>query len=184
MKPDLKPGPVFFCLILLMAIAIIMIAGCTESAQVQQSQITATSDKHRENTAVMTAATRITTAHTTPRPSLSSAGIAIDPINDIPAGEQFVITATTSLPAGTEVLWQVMPDTGTPPTCLDGNSQMSVGGNSVVTRGDGIANRISLTGFKNELISGKYVVIVGEKKGDYSEFKISDRYGYTSFTLE
>jgi len=134
--------------------------------------------------AATTATTRITTAHTTPPPSLISAGITIDPISDMPAGEQFVITGTTSLPAGTEVLWQVMPDTGTPPTCLDGNSQMSVGGNSIVTNGDGITNRISLTGFKNELIPGKYVVIVGEKKGDYSEFKISDRYGYTSFTLK
>jgi hypothetical protein len=38
--------PATFCLVLLITIAILVIAGCTESAQEQKSQITAACEKH------------------------------------------------------------------------------------------------------------------------------------------
>ncbi|MFA5269107.1 MAG: hypothetical protein WC379_14160 [Methanoregula sp.] len=115
--------------------------------------------------------------------------IHINPIGDRNAGDQFLITATTSLPVGTEVLWQVMPDTGIPPTGLDGNSQMSIGGNSVVTKSDGTENRISLAADMSTMVPQKYAVIVGKPKRDQSQgppfsFEIGDLYGTAFFTLK
>jgi len=122
------------------------------------------------------------------RAPVSSTGvIKLDPISDMTAGEQFVITGTTSLPEGSVLLWQVMPDTGTPPAGLDGDSRMSIGGNNFVTKGDGEKNRISLTVFKNELIPGKYVAIVGNMKGDPAKgvtFEMGNDFAYTYFTLK
>jgi hypothetical protein len=58
---------------------------------------------------------------------------------------------------------------------------MSVGGNNKVTKGDGTSNRRSLEVNLGRLVPGKYVVIMGEMKGD---FEIGDRYGYTYVTLK
>jgi hypothetical protein len=190
MKIHQKQGIALICLILLITIATLAIAGCMESAPEQQGQMTAVSEKQNEKpvaTAIVTTGTTplapLKTAQPTPAPGLSTAGIAIDLIGDKNVGDKFTLTGTTSLPAGTNIFWQILPDTGTPPTGLDGNSQMSVGGNNQVTKGDGTANRISQAVDLGRLVPGKYVVIVGEMKGDFSDFKIGDRYGYTYFTL-
>jgi hypothetical protein len=115
--------------------------------------------------------------------------IRINPVGDRNAGDQFLITAATSLPVGTEVLWQVLPDTGIPPTGLDGNSQMSIGGNSIVTKSDGAENRISLAADMSNMVPQKYVVIVGKPKRDQSQgppysLEIGDLYGTAFFTLK
>jgi len=182
MKNHQKSGIGLICLALLIVIATIVIAGCMESPQGQQG----------ENSAAVTTVTiRTTTApaplktvQPTPAPGLSTKGIIIDPIGDKKTGEKFLITATTSLPVGTNLFWQILPDTGTPPTDLNGNSMMSVGGNNQVTKGNGMSNRIAQAVDLGRLVPGKYVVIVGEMKGQPSDFKIGDRYGYTCFTLK
>ena len=115
--------------------------------------------------------------------------IHLNAIGDKKVGDQFLITGTTSLPVGSEVIWQVLPDTGTPPTGINGDSQMAIGGNSVVTKGDGTANRISLAADMSNMIPQKYAVIVGKPKRDQSQgppfsFEIGDLYGTTSFTLK
>jgi len=153
--------------------------------------VTPTNDKQSENHAAGTTVTIRTTTvaaplktlQPMPASGLSTRGITIDPIGDKKTGEKFLLAATTSLPVGTNLFWQVLPDTGTPPTGLDGSSQMSVGGNNLVIKGDGTANRISQAVDLGRLVPGKYVVIVGEMKGDFSDFKIGDRYGYTYVTL-
>jgi hypothetical protein len=191
MKINQRPSAAGICLALLITIVILATAGCTGSDPGQQSQMTPTGNQQNEHpAAATTATTRITAApaplkplQTTPAPALSTAGIAIDPIGDKKVGDKFTLTGTTGLPTGTNIFWQILPDTGTPPTGLDGNSQMSVGGNNQVTKGDGTANRISQAVDLGRLVPGKYVVIVGEMKGDFSDFKIGDRYGYTYFTL-
>jgi hypothetical protein len=121
--------------------------------------------------------------------STSGDYIRIDTIGDRSIGEPFLITGTTSLPVGTEVIWQVMPDTGIPPTGIDGDSQMSIGGNSLVTKSDGIANRISLAADMSSMVPQKYAVIVGKPKRDQSQgppftLEIGDLYGTTSFTVK
>jgi hypothetical protein len=170
-------------------VATLVIAGCLGSAP---GPVTATNEKQSEHPAAgTTVATKTTalpspmkTAQPTPAPGLSTAGIAIDPIGDKKTGGTFLLTAKTSLPVGTNLIWQIIPDSGTPPTGLDRNSMMSVGGNNVVTKGDGTANRIAQAVDLGRLVPGKYVVIVGEMKGDPSDFEIGSRYGYTYFTLK
>jgi hypothetical protein len=113
--------------------------------------------------------------------------IKLDPIGDKKTGDTFTLTGTTSLPEGTNIFWQIMPDTGTPPTGLNGESMMSVGGNYLVTKGDGALNRIALAVDLGRLIPGKYVAIVGKMKGDQTTgivFEIGNDYGYTYFTLK
>ena len=190
MKSQQKSGIRLICLALLIVIATLVSAGCLASTPDPQSQTTATHDQQSKNPAASTAVTtRTTTAPaplktTTPAPApgLSTAGVAIGPIGDKKTGEHFLLTAATSLPLGTEVMWQILPDTGSPPTGLDGASQMSLTGNNLVTKGDGTSNRISQDVDLGRLVPGKYVVIVGEKKGN--EFEIGNRYGYTYFTLK
>jgi hypothetical protein len=191
LKTDQKPGAALICLALLITIATLVIAGCMESAQEQQGQMPVAREKLNEQpvsttivtTRTVTAPVQPSPAQPSPGPGLSTAGITIDPIGDKKVADRFTITATTSLPTGTNLFWQILPDTGTPPTGLDGNSQMSVGGNNQVTKGDGTANRISQAVDLGGLVPGKYVVIVGEMKGAFSDFKIGDRYGYTYFTI-
>jgi hypothetical protein len=190
MKTQQKSGPALICLSILIA-ASLVIAGCVDSGLDQQGQVTPTNDKQSENHAAGTTVTIRTTTvaaplktlQPMPASGLSTKGITIDPIGDKKTGEKFLLAATTSLPVGTNLFWQVLPDTGTPPTGLDGSSQMSVGGNNLVIKGDGTANRISQAVDLGRLVPGKYVVIVGEMKGDFSDFKIGDRYGYTYVTL-
>jgi len=190
MKTQQKSGSALICLAILIA-ASLVIAGCVDSGLDQQGQVTPTNDKQSENHAAGTTVTIRTTTvaaplktlQPMPASGLSTRGITIDPIGDKKTGEKFLLAATTSLPVGTNLFWQVLPDTGTPPTGLDGSSQMSVGGNNLVIKGDGTANRISQAVDLGRLVPGKYVVIVGEMKGDFSDFKIGDRYGYTYVTL-
>ena len=189
-----KPGTGLICLVLLITIATIVLAGCTDSAQGQRARA-ATHDQPTVNPASGTAVTTKTTAapapvKTTPAVSapVSSTGvIKIDPIGDKKTGDTFTLTGTTSLPAGTSIIWQILPDTGTPPTGLDPDSRMSVGGNNQVTKGDGTLNRISLAVDLGRLVPGKYVAIVGKMKGDQTTgmvFEIGNDYGYTYFTLK
>jgi hypothetical protein len=191
MKTHQKSGPALICLAILIA-ASLVIAGCVDSGLDQQGQVTPINDKQSEKHAPGTTVTTRTTTtpaplktlQPTPAPDLSTRGITIDPIGDKKTGETFLLTATTSLPVGTNLFWQILPDTGTPPAGLDGSSQMSVGGNNLVIEGDGTSNRISQAVDLGRLVPGKYVVIVGEMKGDFSDFKIGNRYGYTYFTLK
>jgi len=107
--------------------------------------------------------------------------IHLNAIGDRSAGEQFLITGTTSLPVGTTLLWQIMPDTGTPPASTN-KTALGVAGNNPVTKGDGTANRVSFAADMDLQAPGKWVVLVGEVKGD--TFEIGDPYGYAYFTLK
>ena len=174
MKPDHQPGPGLICITVLILLATIAIAGCADSVQEQQSRVTATGTVQAEHPSAGTQiTTRIATvpapqksAQPTTAPVSSTGVIRIDPISDKHTGDTFTLTGTTSLPAGTNIIWQILPDTGTPPTGLNGDSMMSVGGNYQVTKGDGTSNRISLAVDLGRLVPGKYVAIVGKMKGD------------------
>jgi hypothetical protein len=188
MKTHQKTIHMLICLAILI-VATLVIAGCVDSGQDQQSQVTPTGNQQSEHPAAATTRTTISpspqkTVQPAPAPGLSTRGITIDPIGDRKTGDKFLLAATTNLPVGTNLFWQILPDTGTPPTGLNRNSMMSVGGNNLVTKGDGTANRISQAVDLGRLVPGRYVVIVGEMKGDFSDFKIGDRYGYTCFTLK
>ena len=91
--------------------------------------------------------------------------IRLNAIGDRSVGDQFLITGTTSLPAGTMLLWQVMPDPKTLPTGLNLTSS-GIMANAPVTKGDGAANRVSLAVDTDYLVPGEYIALVGEMKGD------------------
>jgi hypothetical protein len=195
MKTDQKSGLWLICLTIIIAIGITTLACCVDSAQEQKGQVTAAGTQQREKPApVSTATTRITTVSATQKtfqptsaPVSSTGVIRVDPISDKNTGDTFTLTGTTSLAAGTSILWQIIPDTGTPPTGLNGDSMMSVGGNYQVTKGEGTSNRISLAVDLGRLVPGKYVAIVGKMKGDETSdivFEIGKDYGYTYFTLK
>jgi hypothetical protein len=110
--------------------------------------------------------------------------IKINTIGNRAAGDQFLITGTTSLPVGTGLIWEIMPYTGTIPTALDLNAT-GIMANNAVTKGNGTANRVSLAVDTGNQAPGEYIVIVGEMKGDTTkgEIKIGDLVGSTRFTM-
>jgi hypothetical protein len=111
--------------------------------------------------------------------------IRINAIGDRSAGDQFLITGTTSLPAGTTLIWEVMPDTGTPPTGLDLNAT-GIMANNAVTKGDGTSNRVSLAVDMRGFAPGKWVALVGIMKGepDSGSIEIETLTGSAYFTLK
>ena len=111
--------------------------------------------------------------------------IRLNAIGDRSVGDQFLITGTTSLPTGTTLIWEVMPDTGTPPTGLDLNATGIIA-NNAVTKGDGTSNRVSLAVDMSGYAPGKWVALVGTMKGDPTkrEIEIGDPVGSAYFTLK
>lgn len=110
--------------------------------------------------------------------------IRINAIGDRSAGDQFLITGTTSLPAGTGLIWEIMPYTGTIPTGLDLEAK-GIMANNPVTKGDGTANRVSLAVDTGNFSPGEYIALVGEFKGDPSnrDIAMGDLTGSARFTV-
>jgi hypothetical protein len=111
--------------------------------------------------------------------------IRINTIGDRSVGDQFLITGTTSLPAGTSLIWQVMPDTGAPPTGIDINATGGIMANNAVTKGDSISNRVSLAVDMSGFAPGKWVTLVGVTKGEPNSgsIEIENLTGSACFTL-
>jgi len=114
MKSYQKPGPGLVCLALLITIAILMVAGCTESTPEQQEQMTTLndkqSDKHASATTVMI---RTTTAQPASAPDPSAPFINVDPIRDMNTGDLVIFSGTTNLPSGASIyLKEINESTG------------------------------------------------------------------------
>jgi hypothetical protein len=194
-----EPGPAASGLagpvVILTLIAILIVTGCTDSNPQLQGSTTTFTEQRNENPArEVTAAVRtgaVTAAQAITQPAagpVSSTGvIRLDAISDMNAGEKFTISGTTSMPEGSEILWQVIPDTGLPPEGLDPDSTMSVGGNYLVTRGNGTMNRITIAVDPGGLVPGRYAVIAGkakERTPDKMVFEIEKDFGYAYFSLK
>jgi hypothetical protein len=111
--------------------------------------------------------------------------IHINAIGDKKVGDQFLITGTTSLPAGVGLIWEVMPYTGTIPSGLDMNAK-GIMANNAVTKGNGTANRVSLAVDMSNFAPGEYIALVGEFKGDPAnrDIAMGDPVGSARFTLK
>lgn len=108
--------------------------------------------------------------------------ITVNPIGDRFVGDQFLITGTTSLPVGTSLIWQVMPDTGIAPTGLNMTASGLAGGNGV-TKGSGSTNRVSFAAdMMNQKPAGNWVVLVGVSKD--GEFAVENPIATVYFTLK
>jgi hypothetical protein len=112
--------------------------------------------------------------------------ILLNAIGDRNAGDQFLITGTTSLPVGTNLLWQVIPESGTPRTEIDMNATSGIMANNGVTKSSGTANRVSLAVDTGSLLPGNYIVLVSEMKGDPASGNVTtgDLTGSALFTLK
>jgi hypothetical protein len=195
MNSYLKPGTGVICLVLLTVVMIIASAGCTDAVEERQSGSTSAGNIQTGHTAPnSTAAGKNITVPSSPHTTgplsvpVSATGIlTIDPVADKNTGEKFTLTGTTGLPSGTVIFWQILPDTGSPPAGLDGSSMMSVGGNYLVTPGEGTKNRIAIAVDLGRLVPGRYAAIVGkakEQEPDRLDWEIGKDYGYTYFTLK
>jgi hypothetical protein len=193
MKPHQEQRAGLTCLALVIAIVMLAITGCTESDQEQQVQPTVTNEKQIEKpvaTAIVT--TRTTAAPVQPStaqppgPAFPGAVVTIDPIGDRNIGDKFTITGTSSLPAGTNLFWEIRPDTGTPPTGIQMTTQMGILANNQVTKGSGTANRVALDVEMKDMSPAKYVVVVVSIDGDPMTVNPSTGTlaGYTYFTLK
>ena len=112
--------------------------------------------------------------------------IRVNTIGDRSVGDLFLITGTTSLPAGTTLIWQVMPDTGAPPTGIDINATNGILANNAVTKGDNASNRVSLAVDVSGFTPGKWVALVGVMKGEPNSgsIEIEKLTGSGYFTVE
>jgi len=106
--------------------------------------------------------------------------IIVNTIGDRARGAQFLIAGTTSLPVGTTLLWQIMPDTGTTPTGVN-KTAMGLGGSNMVTKGSGTANRVSFAADMNQMPAGKWAILVGVMKD--GEFEVENPIATAYFTV-
>lgn len=189
MKTRKVPDPGLISLAALGILAAILIAGCLSSAGDLQSQTTNSGTTRPDTPSASATATAAdfakttATAISTETPSVTI--VTLDPVGERKAGDLITITGTTRLPAGTNLIWQILPDTGTAPDGLDKDSTMSVMANNYVTRGNGTMNIVSVTMSTKRLVSGKYFVLVAGMKEDTASgaTDIGDLAGYTWFTL-
>ncbi|MFA5237017.1 MAG: hypothetical protein WC362_04090 [Methanoregula sp.] len=116
----------------------------------------------------------------------SSGEITLAPISDKHTGDDFPVTGTTSLPAGTNLIWQIIPDPGTSPTGIDMNAQSGIMANNQVINGDTASNRVSLDVNMTDMKPGKYLVMTAVVVGDplTADPATASLAGYTYFTLE
>ncbi len=114
MKIHQKPGAVLVCLVLLITIVSMMIAGCVDSGQDQQGQMAPTGNQPGEHPVAATiVTTRTTTAQPASAPDPSAPFINVDPIGDKNIGDLVVISGTTNLPERTSIsLFRTFGNTG------------------------------------------------------------------------
>ncbi|WP_321507223.1 hypothetical protein [uncultured Methanoregula sp.] len=116
-------------------------------------------------------------------PAQSAGVITFNPIGDKKSGDTFTITGTTSLPAGTNLVWQIIPYSGTVPTGIDMNAQIGIMANNQVTKGSAASNRISLDVDMQDMKPGKYVIVAASLKGERMSPATGILAGYTYFTM-
>jgi hypothetical protein len=111
--------------------------------------------------------------------------ITLNAIGDRSFGDQFLVTGTTSLPVGTEVMWQVTPASLTTNPNQTG-TMTGMMANSQVTKGTGTTDRVSFALDTYELLPEQYNVSVSTVAGDLSkgDFRTGDLTGYVLFTLK
>lgn len=197
MKNHQRTGKALICLAIIITLATLAVAGCTESATDQQGQMPVASEKQIEKPVAKTTVTLRTpsipvqtvSTQSVPDLALPGAVITFDRVGEKKTGDSLFITGTTSLPAGTNLFWQIRQDTGSAPTGLDMSSRMGIMANNQVTKGDGTSNRVALSvdaKDTKDLVTGKYVALVVSFKGDPMTVDpaTGTLAGYTYLTLE
>jgi hypothetical protein len=112
--------------------------------------------------------------------------IRIDAIGDRSVGDQFLVTGTTSLPVGTEFIWEVTPASFTTEPARQTGTFTGSMGNSQVTKGEGNINRVSFAMDTSVLLPTQYNVSISMVTGDLSagDFRTGEPSGSIFFTLK
>lgn len=186
-----RTGSWLIGLAVFLIIAAVFTAGCLDSASDQDSQMTTVGAEQTGQPAVTAAVQATKTTEpvktvsygSTQTPSVTI--VTLDPIRNTKSGDLLLITGTTWLPSGTNLIWQIMPDTGTTPTGLDKTATMSIMASSYVAKGNATWNLASVTMETKRLKPGKYVALVAEMEDDPATgtADIGRLAGYTWFTL-
>jgi hypothetical protein len=129
------------------------------------------------------------TVHESQAPRVTGKFIRIDPVGDKNVGDNFAITGTTNLPAGTEILFQVYsasfePTAADPQTGAQSGEFTGATGTVKVIRGTGDTNTwsadIDLSTFQPEEYLVNVSLLTGDPaKGDYSTGNPSGRLKFT-----
>ncbi len=119
--------------------------------------------------------------------------IRIDPVGTRTAGDQFLVTGNTSLPAGTNIFWTVIRDAG-----MSGNSMGSMFGekagqprtysdiitaSSVVTKGSDAPNHVTYALDTGALRPGNYTVSASLLVGDPALHQRGEPSGSVQFAV-
>lgn len=176
MKTHQKSGLGLICLTMLIAIAMITIAGCVGSVQEPQSKVTSASNVQTEHPTATTAVTTAVTTGSANVPATKTApastsdpseraipnGILIDGIRDITAGDPLVVSGRTSLPAGTKLIVKVVPVTMNKGTIAGDFRNPEKSAVTKVTAGSANGNRFSITLETGNLPLAEHFVFVSD----------------------
>jgi len=163
MKPRKRADLMLACPVLLAAIAILIIAGCTDAVPDQQDQAPALSETPHENPAAAGKNNPTTRAPTQPAPVRSTSVpdtslpyITFDPVGDKNIGDLLVFSGTTNLPEKTPLYcsWAVG----------DAGEERTVANNRPVFTGTDGTNRWRFVFDSGSLEPGRYSVTVGTGK--------------------
>jgi hypothetical protein len=176
METGRRPDRVLVYLAVIFTGVILAAGGCTDTAPQQPGPAGTTGAGQATSPAASAVQTIRTTtiptappAQPSPDPVMPDAAVTFDPIGERTIGSALLISGATSLPAGTNLFWEIRPDTGTLPTGIDLNSRIGIMANNQVISGSGSSNRVSLSVVAKDtkdLPPGKYVVVVVSLKGD------------------
>jgi hypothetical protein len=176
METGRRPDRVLVCLAVIFMGVFLAAGGCTDPAPPQPGPAGSTGAVQGSSpvaSAVLTIKTTTIPSAPPAQPSQDpvkpDAAVTFDPIGERTIGSALTISGATSLPAGTNLFWEIRPDTGTLPNGIDLNSRIGIMANNQVIRGSGSSNQVSLSVVAKDtkdLPPGKYVVVVVSLKGD------------------
>jgi hypothetical protein len=195
MNPDRKTNPVLTGLAILLTIAALMIAGCTDSSGCQQGQTTAIPETQAGHVAPAISMTRtipvqasqpsttIIQADTSdPSERAIPSGILIDGIRDITAGDPLVVSGRTSLPVGTDIIVIVVPATMESGKITGDFKNRELSTVTKVTGGAANGNRFSVTLETGKLEPAEHILFVSDKNDEPAD-SISKPVGVTGSVL-
>ena len=179
MNPDRKTNPVLVGLAVLVTIATLMVAGCTDSSGSQQGQATTIPETQAGHVTPAISMTRtipvqVSQPSTTIVPADTSdpseraipSGILIDGIRDITAGDPLVVSGRTSLPVGTDLVVIVVPATMESGKITGNFKNRELSTVTKVTAGAANGNRFSVTLETGNLQPAEHFLFVSDKNDE------------------
>lgn len=179
MRPAQKPNPVLTGFAVLVTIAALMLAGCTDNPESHQGQVVTIPDTQAGHVTPSITATRTTPVQAS-RPSTSTVpadtadpseraipgGIIINGIRDVTAGDPLVVSGRTSLPVGTDLIVIVVPTTMESGKITGNFKNRELSAVTKVTTGAANGNQFSVTLDTGKLKPAEHLLFVSDKNDE------------------